>query len=988
MSIRKLKEEVLSLSTDINNGAGNDDELTNRMARLINTIEIMRKERISSIKSLPSSLHASPARRRVSPRKATSTSRTEKQQEQGEQETPSRVEAESQTKRALFSPDSDDDSPMDSPTKSYLPSPDPPPIRSPSVLRNPLYDSPDPYLTGDPGSSFKHEGEEQGEWEARVQSLAGGFQQPPLDFSPQHDNHHLSGPDSFVWPVEARQNDPIFQLLVEMKQAVFALQESQTVIIRALNNQAPSTPFLSAIQEDRGVKFQTYNEGEGDGGLSSPRQVLIKSLKSFRIKHDSTGVHRKEITSPPMPRSGSIASRTISNLSPSQSLRWLSPQSNEEKLKIDNAASVIQVGPPYVCGYYILIFAITFLSQRHFRRYQSKKSIFHSGNMSPQLQKVQVVAKIYELKEDVSHASDTIEESTGMKKRFISKMDSRNLNSSNTDLWSKARLRIEHLKREESKGDVLSSSYVASSVEPSFPSIGGAVIEPQVATGSVVSSFEKLKVIAEAVTSIIGLLLSFITILYELLATALRPVTTPMKGWVLLQHQHLSNSGDVRVRAMVLVVISFILVSVGALAYHLATGASWPSSFFYVYSILFNVPGTDLTSEGSLYGLVLTNCIFLVGVLVFAVLLGMIGEEVANQIVLLRSGTGPLKLNGHILILNSNSELAPLLSQIQAAGMIKGHVFSGRSIVILADESKEDLEQKKSECLTYIESKKGTKGLMDIHTRSGKPYSYDDLALVSAQTAQFVVLLYPHVSSSMVESENISTSQRLRLSDQADRQEAKAESLKAATVAAMATLGRTKDQNLVVQFPLEVKPEHGQLEVVNNLLKNQGVEVSVCRIPEVKVIDRLIAQTALQPGVLTVLRRILRQGNGLTFEYININKQIIEMSSRSERKILYSELRRLFGISCCIIGYIRLGPDIHLLPPACGSLNQRTRLNPEEDEELRVGDQLIGIVSSFVSPLPWAENLPFMHESSHKAIQRLSRVSYQQTSYIHSKPYP
>lgn len=47
-----------------------------------------------------------------------------------------------------------------------------------------------------------------------------------------------------------------------------------------------------------------------------------------------------------------------------------------------------------------------------------------------------------------------------------------------------------------------------------------------------------------------------------------------------------------------------------------------------MYLILFNAPGTDVTSEHTMPALIIANIIFITGILVFAVLLGMVGEEV------------------------------------------------------------------------------------------------------------------------------------------------------------------------------------------------------------------------------------------------------------------------------------------------------------------------------------------------------------------------
>ena len=45
-----------------------------------------------------------------------------------------------------------------------------------------------------------------------------------------------------------------------------------------------------------------------------------------------------------------------------------------------------------------------------------------------------------------------------------------------------------------------------------------------------------------------------------------------------------------------------------------------------------NLQGTDLTEERSGLALLLTNVIFIIGILVFAVLLGMVGEEVGGGV--------------------------------------------------------------------------------------------------------------------------------------------------------------------------------------------------------------------------------------------------------------------------------------------------------------------------------------------------------------------
>lgn len=341
VSILDLSKEVLALSESVHSGVDNT-QLSTRMVGLIRKIEMMQVERLNKIRSLPASLSASPdplqQRRRVSSRRAT-TSLT-KNQEQATTPRPPLVQ--SLAKRELFSPDSED-----SPTKTiasydpYRPSPDPPPIRSPSVLRNPLYDSPDPYLTGEPGGE-----ESRRDGVVTVHSLAGMIS--PVDlFSPQkpQEGHnqplHLDQPSTFTWPIQSSQDPAMMDLMIELRQAVSALQNSQAQIITALGysgRQMNSSPFPSegeTVRVGREVKFQASED-------VTPRNehTLTSKSRSFRINHDTNWVYRKEICTSPLSRSGSLVSRADSSLVP---LKW-APQSNEEKMTMDQAASVIQVG--------------------------------------------------------------------------------------------------------------------------------------------------------------------------------------------------------------------------------------------------------------------------------------------------------------------------------------------------------------------------------------------------------------------------------------------------------------------------------------------------------------------------------------------------------------------------------------------------------------------------------------------------------------------
>ena len=66
----------------------------------------------------------------------------------------------------------------------------------------------------------------------------------------------------------------------------------------------------------------------------------------------------------------------------------------------------------------------------------------------------------------------------------------------------------------------------------------------------------------------------------------------------------------------------------------------------------------------------------------------MIGEEVANQVMNLRSGVGAIRMRGHILILNWNSSTVDVISQLVHAQQDPRHPFHGRPLVLLASREK------------------------------------------------------------------------------------------------------------------------------------------------------------------------------------------------------------------------------------------------------------------------------------------------------------
>ena len=153
----------------------------------------------------------------------------------------------------------------------------------------------------------------------------------------------------------------------------------------------------------------------------------------------------------------------------------------------------------------------------------------------------------------------------------------------------------------------------------------------------------------------------------------------------------------------------------------------------------------------------------------------------------MRHGKPQLAVKDHVLILNWNSQGPAVIRQLLQATQSK-------TIVVLADRDKSDLDSAVAK-MGHVEGdadgsfrgggsgggdtrslkQRGT--IAQVHTRQGLPFRPEHLALVCASDASIVILLYPEDVGSV----------------------AKAEQLKAVTIAALTALKRFGEQSLIVQ---------------------------------------------------------------------------------------------------------------------------------------------------------------------------------------------
>lgn len=85
-------------------------------------------------------------------------------------------------------------------------------------------------------------------------------------------------------------------------------------------------------------------------------------------------------------------------------------------------------------------------------------------------------------------------------------------------------------------------------------------------------------------------------------------------------------------RLLVLACASVLHVVLGASLYRLVSGETWSCALFKSYGVLFRAPGFAVSNEATLAASVVMNTLFIFGLFVFAVLIGMISDEIKQQV--------------------------------------------------------------------------------------------------------------------------------------------------------------------------------------------------------------------------------------------------------------------------------------------------------------------------------------------------------------------
>ncbi|KXG37155.1 probable ion channel CASTOR isoform X1 [Sorghum bicolor] len=181
-------------------------------------------------------------------------------------------------------------------------------------------------------------------------------------------------------------------------------------------------------------------------------------------------------------------------------------------------------------------------------------------------------------------------------------------------------------------------------------------------------------------------------------------------------------------KPLVLLVATLLLIALGGLALYGVTDDSLSDCLWLSWTFVAD-SGNHANAEGFGPKLVSVS-ISIGGMLVFAMMLGLVTDSISEKFDSLRKGRSEVIEQSHTLILGWSDKLGSLLNQIAIANESLG----GGTIVVMAERDKEEME---ADIAKMEFDLKGTA----VICRSGSPLILADLKKVSVSKARAIVVL-------------------------------------------------------------------------------------------------------------------------------------------------------------------------------------------------------------------------------------------------------
>jgi len=180
-------------------------------------------------------------------------------------------------------------------------------------------------------------------------------------------------------------------------------------------------------------------------------------------------------------------------------------------------------------------------------------------------------------------------------------------------------------------------------------------------------------------------------------------------------------------KAILIFVVCIVFVFVGTGVYCASVGTGPSSAMFTVYKMIMDPAAgyKEPTQAGKIIGVLMA----LGFLFILAVLVAVVQDSLNGYLEHVRLGLGPVIEVGHILLAGYTDDTFTLIEELCLAHEPEG----GTTIVLLAEESKEDLDE------TFRRAQLDLRN-SNLIIRSGNAHSIDNLRDVSAESCDTVVL--------------------------------------------------------------------------------------------------------------------------------------------------------------------------------------------------------------------------------------------------------
>jgi len=269
-------------------------------------------------------------------------------------------------------------------------------------------------------------------------------------------------------------------------------------------------------------------------------------------------------------------------------------------------------------------------------------------------------------------------------------------------------------------------------------------------------------------------------------------------------------SGSATFKPLALLALSFLLIVGGAVCFTLFANSSFSAALWTSWAFVAD-PGNHADQTESA-ARIISFLLTIGGMLVFALVIGIVGDEISEKVDELKRGKSRVIEQGHVLILGWSDKTIAIIKELAIANESEG----GGVIVVLDERDKEEMEELIFECADDL---RGT----TVVVRSGSTISMADLNKVSAKTAKSIIVLSnPEVNT-----------------DESDARAVR-------TMLSLNGLGEKRAHIVVEMCDVDNR------ELVQ-LVGQGGVETMVAH----DIIGRLMIQCACQPGLSQVMQRLL-----------------------------------------------------------------------------------------------------------------------------------